>query len=141
MNRKGGGLLNSASETPLSEVGRSQALKVGQRLQDEVFDMTFSSDLSRAYDTALAIVGDPGFIIKDPLLRENDMGRFENQPLRMMIDAIMNIKLEGEYDDMARLLLLQDSLSVRTSFYLKAITWMDLFLCPQKFQALPTRRS
>ena len=120
-------MLNSASETPLSEVGRSQALKVGQRLQDEAFDLTFSSDLSRAYDTALAIVGDPGVIIKDPLLRENDMGRFENQPLRMMIDAIMNIKLEGEYDEMARLLLFQDSLSVRTSFYFKAINWMDLF--------------
>ena len=115
--------MNSATETPLSDLGRSPAMKVGQRLQDESFDLTFSSDLSRAYDTALAIVGDPGVIIKETLLRENDMGRFENQPLRMMIDAIMNIKLEGEYDEMARLLLFQDSLSVRTSFH-----WMDLFL-------------
>ena len=60
---KGGGVLNSATETPLSELGRSQAMKVGQRLQDEAFDLAFSSDLSRAYDTALAIVGDLEVIV------------------------------------------------------------------------------
>ena len=109
--------MNSATETPLSELGRSQAMKVGQRLQDETFDLTFSSDLSRAYDTALAIVGDPEAILKDTLLREKDMGRFENQPLKMMMDTMMNIQIDGESDQMARYFLIQDNFSVLTAFY------------------------
>ena len=117
INMKGGGIVNSATETPLSELGRSQAMKVGQRLQDETFDLAFSSDLSRAYDTALAIVGDPEAILKDTLLREKDMGRFENQPLKMMMDTMMNIQIDGESDQMARYFLIQDSFSVLTAFY------------------------
>ena len=80
-------IMHSSTETPLTELGHKQAKKVGQRLKDTAFDMTFSSDLSRAYDTALAIVKDPGAITTDPLLRERDYGRFENKPIQVYHDA------------------------------------------------------
>ena len=98
INMKGGGIVNSATETPLSELGRSQAMKVGQRLQDESFDLTFSSDLSRAYDTALAIFEDPGSITKDQLFRERDYGRFENKPWKLLFDAKEQLPKDGETD-------------------------------------------
>lgn len=82
--RGGHDILHSATETPLTDLGRSQAEKVGQRLEDEKFDMVYSSDLSRAFDTCLAIVGDASRIVKDPRLRERHMGRFEGQPKKVL---------------------------------------------------------
>merc|ERR1711962_279730 len=53
------GVTHGCTESPLTEMGRSQAQQVGARLRDEKFDLVYSSDLSRAYDTCLAITGDP----------------------------------------------------------------------------------
>ena len=79
----------------MTEVGRSQAQQVGARLRDEKFDLVYSSDLSRAYDTCLAITGDPEVIIKDQLLRERDFGRFEGQPNSVLVSVIDKEKEEG----------------------------------------------
>ena len=57
-------------------------------LSNESFDLAFSSDLSRAYETGLAIVGDPDRLVKDKLLREWDFGRFENRPKQEIFEAI-----------------------------------------------------
>lgn len=91
-----GGCTHGATESPLTELGRQQAQKVAARLKDEKFDMVYSSDLSRAYDTCLAIVGgDPKVIVKDELLRERGFGRFEGQPNSVLTAVIDEAKKEG----------------------------------------------
>ena len=67
----------------LTEAGIAQAKAAGSELSNVNFDFIFSSDLSRAYDTAKEIA-DQGKgtkeVIRDPLLREKDFGRFEQRP-------------------------------------------------------------
>ena len=98
-------IFNASTETPLTELGRQQAILVGQRLKDTNFDMAFSSDLSRAYDTASAIIGNSVAITKDPLLRERDYGVFENKPWKLFLEAKELQFKDGETD--------KKSLSVR----------------------------
>ena len=45
-------------DTPLTPRGRIQVVQVGDRLSDHQFDLAISSDLRRARDTALAILGE-----------------------------------------------------------------------------------
>jgi len=71
-------------DTPLNDVGREQARELGERILDEGLRSIWSSDLSRASDTA-AIVGariglEPRL---DPRLREANRGRWEG---RLFID-------------------------------------------------------
>jgi broad specificity phosphatase PhoE len=61
-------------DSPLSELGRRQAELLGRRLAGRGFTRIFSSDLTRAADTARA-VGQPFEI--EPTLREFDVGRWE----------------------------------------------------------------
>ena len=76
-------LVCGSTDDKLSEVGVAQAKAAGSELSNVNFDMIFSSDLRRAYDTAKAIA-DQGkgtkAVIQDPLLREKDFGRFEQMP-------------------------------------------------------------
>ena len=88
-------MTRSCTESPLTELGRSQAKKLAARLQNEKFDLVYSSDLSRAYDTCLAITGDPEVIVKDQLLRERDLGRFEGQPTSVLRNAVDSVKEDG----------------------------------------------
>jgi len=76
----GGNNLHGSTESPLTELGRSQAEKVGQRFKGEHFDIAYSSSLSRAFDTGTAIVGDSKRLIIDDLVIERNFGRFENKP-------------------------------------------------------------
>jgi probable phosphoglycerate mutase len=78
-------------DIPLDETGRAQVAALGNRLKDEHVDMIYASDLSRAWDTALAIESclashaDPlalpavaGHCIKpDPRLREMNFGDWQ----------------------------------------------------------------
>ena len=78
-------------DIPLDETGRAQVAALGNRLKDEHVDMIYASDLSRAWDTALAIESclashaDPsalpavaGYRIKpDPRLREMNFGDWQ----------------------------------------------------------------
>ncbi len=62
----------------LTDLGQWQAQRVGQALAGEHFDAIFSSDLSRALDTALAIAGSSGRAVEqDVALRERGFGQFE----------------------------------------------------------------
>lgn len=49
------GLFCGSTETKLTEKGENQAIEVANKLSSEVFDKIYTSPLSRAYDTALAI--------------------------------------------------------------------------------------
>lgn len=63
----------------LSEKGIEQAKKLAERLKDEDFEIAFTSDLARAYDTAKIIMEYHKNIdlIKDTKLRERCWGIYE----------------------------------------------------------------
>lgn len=66
-------------DAPLSDIGREQAERIGDRLASYRIGRVIASDLSRAHDTAKAIVSrHPGLTIETtPLFREMRMGKFE----------------------------------------------------------------
>jgi len=63
------------SDAPLSLLGRRQAAELAERLAGERFVALYSSDLSRAYDTA-CIIGEPHGLVPvcDERLRELHIG-------------------------------------------------------------------
>ncbi|MEQ1776187.1 MAG: histidine phosphatase family protein [Burkholderiales bacterium] len=70
--------MQGQTDTPLSDVGRAQAEAVGRRLAQHPFTALYSSDLSRAWDTAAAIARASGReIVREPALRERTFGMFE----------------------------------------------------------------
>jgi probable phosphoglycerate mutase len=72
--------MQGQTDTPLSDTGRAQADAVGRRLARHPFAALYSSDLSRAWETAAAIarahVQDHD-IRREPALRERTFGVFE----------------------------------------------------------------
>jgi len=75
-------LLQGQTESPLSELGRQQAEALATRLENTEFQALFSSDLSRAVQTAVPIaMRQPGLEIeREPLLREWNLGKLEGRP-------------------------------------------------------------
>jgi len=64
----------------LDETGREQARKIGARLADEQVEIIYTSDLSRAADTAAAINAHHDVeIIATPALRESSFGIYEGR--------------------------------------------------------------
>ena len=67
------------SDHPLTDLGREQARQAAEKLKEVSFTRCVSSDLARAWDTALACVGGRGIEVEaEPALREQDMGDFED---------------------------------------------------------------
>ncbi|NMA61810.1 MAG: histidine phosphatase family protein [Firmicutes bacterium] len=65
-------------DPPLSPLGRRQAELVAQRLKKEPWSVLYSSDLSRARQTAEVIAAQTGLSIQiEPLLRERSQGKRE----------------------------------------------------------------
>lgn len=65
-------------DPPLSALGLAQAARVAERLAKERWDVLYSSDLSRARQTAEAIAAATGLEIRlDPTLREQGQGKRE----------------------------------------------------------------
>lgn len=70
--------MQGQTDTPLSDIGRAQAEALGQRMTKHKFSALYSSDLSRAYETAAAVARVSGREIRrDPALRERTFGIFE----------------------------------------------------------------
>lgn len=68
-------------ETPLSERGREQARRVGERLAAVGIDAILSSDLERAHETARAIAAATGKEIElDASLQERNFGDLRGTP-------------------------------------------------------------
>lgn len=79
-NRKG--RIQGHSDVPLNDHGRRQAKILAKRLAGCKFSAVYASDLSRATETARAIVGDSEVPIKtDPDLREFSYGEWEGLTL------------------------------------------------------------
>lgn len=63
------------ADPPLNEHGRAQAHELAQQLRSTPFDAVYSSDLSRAHETAEIVAAPHGVpVIADPGLREIDVG-------------------------------------------------------------------
>lgn len=78
-------IYSGQQDAPLTELGRQQARDLRPVLAPFRFNRIFTSDLSRAVDTQrLAIPGVEG--IRDPLLREYDVGTLANQPFQNVPD-------------------------------------------------------
>ena len=67
------------SDHPLTGLGREQARQAAEKLREVSFTRCVSSDLSRAWDTALICAEGRGVAVEsDPRLREQDMGEMED---------------------------------------------------------------
>ncbi len=65
-------------DTPLNDVGRWQAQRLGQALQDAGVQVVYSSDLVRVSDTAAAFAGPAGLPVQfDTRLRERHFGEWQ----------------------------------------------------------------
>lgn len=68
-------------DTPLSERGRAQAAALAQRLSDEPVSLLWSSDLSRAWQTAESVALACRLpVVPQPLLQERNFGVLRGQP-------------------------------------------------------------
>ncbi len=66
------------SDVPLNAVGREQAAALAAELADETFDAVYSSDLTRAVETARAVAMAHGLgVTTHPGLREKHFGTWE----------------------------------------------------------------
>lgn len=71
-------IMQGAREYPLSEGGRSQAVRAAENLRALAPALVVASDLTRASDTALLMAGRVDRI--DPRLRERGAGLWEGKP-------------------------------------------------------------
>ena len=84
------GLWQGHADPPLSPEGRDQAAGAGSRLAGFAFDAVFSSDLSRAVETAeilTASLPSKPLMLIDPGLREYDVGEWSGR-LREDIESL-----------------------------------------------------
>jgi broad specificity phosphatase PhoE len=90
------GILQGQTDYPLSDTGIAQAAVLAERLAAVDFDVLWSSDLSRAADTAAAIVSKQpnlqGIVQLTPLLREFNLGVLETLPRSTSRRAAIAIK-------------------------------------------------
>ena len=70
-----------STDIPLNERGREQALKAAEGLKDVHFDVIYTSMLSRAVETGLAVAAfqHDCKVYHEACLNENDFGEFEGK--------------------------------------------------------------
>ncbi|CAG0887107.1 unnamed protein product [Cyprideis torosa] len=91
------GLLQGQLDIPLSDIGKEQATKLGKRIADLKFDYWFTSDLSRARETADIAASHnqapPTEVHRNVLLRERSFGSLEGMPIKEFRQAAAKTKL------------------------------------------------
>ena len=84
-------------DTSLSKKGLEQAKKIAERLKDENFEIIYSSDLKRAYETAKEIVKLHNLkIVKDRRLREKADEENNEDLIKRTKDFMKDIKKHKE---------------------------------------------
>lgn len=70
-----------STDIPLNEKGREQARKAAEELQSIRFDVIYTSELSRAMETGLAVAAlqQDCKVFHEACLNENDFGEFEGK--------------------------------------------------------------
>ena len=72
------GRMQGQQDSPLTELGVRQARQLAARLKNVAFAALYSSDLGRAYRTAVSIADETGHeVVSDIRLRERNFGIFE----------------------------------------------------------------
>lgn len=85
------GRMQGQQDSPLTELGVRQARLLARRLKDVPFVALYSSDLGRAYRTAVSIADETGHeIVSDVRLRERNFGIFE---------GLTNAEIKAWYPD------------------------------------------
>ena len=88
------GLFQGQTPGHLSELGIEQAHSLRPRIAELEFDVVLCSDLKRCLDTAeIALEGIDCTFIKEPLLRERDLGNLSGTPIK---GAVYNETVETE---------------------------------------------
>ena len=90
-------IIQGQSNSNLTEKGIEQAKKTGDELKDIKFDAIFSSDSTRAYNTAEIIKLDRELVIETShLLRERNFGKFEGKNGSEFLEAFREKLKEKE---------------------------------------------
>jgi len=85
------------SDIPLDAEGRAQASALAAHLRAERFDLAVASDLSRARETAQAILGERGPVLEtDPDFREMRFGTWEGLTWEQIVAAHPELARDGE---------------------------------------------
>ncbi len=88
------GVFQGQSPGHLSQLGKEQAAALQPKLRELEYDLILCSDLQRCLDTAaIALEGVDCTIIKEPLLRERDLGNLVGTPIK---GAVLNETVETE---------------------------------------------
>ena len=83
----------------LSNAGRDQAARLGERRRRDGIDMVFTSDLNRAVETAQIAFGTSDLpVLLDWRLRECNYGRMNGMP-RTQLDAERSARLDEPFPD------------------------------------------
>ncbi|MFS0837901.1 histidine phosphatase family protein [Paenibacillus sp. 1P03SA] len=102
------GKIQGALDTELTEEGREQARKLGERLRGEEWDGIICSDLKRARESAQLISERSGIPIAgtDKRLREKGFGQVEGTTLQERLDRWgpdwLKLELGGETNEQVR---------------------------------------
>lgn len=83
-------LIHGHTNTPLNENGKSQAASLAEHLKGQVFTKAYASDLSRAHNTAAAVLSanpNNSRLINDSRLREQFYGEYENRTYQEWFDS------------------------------------------------------
>ena len=90
-------IIQGQQDWPLNEQGKAQALAVAEALAGEDFAVAYSSDLSRAMDTARAIASKhPGLnVTPEPDLREWCFGTWEGLPIAELAPKLVLLRDEN----------------------------------------------
>src|SRR5687768_8562436 len=95
--------IQGSSDIALNELGRQQASALAQELADVPLDAIYSSDLSRARETAEAVAATHELQVRlDPRLRERAFGSWEGLTREDIAELPDRSRHDGESDDEVR---------------------------------------
>lgn len=87
------GKLQGHADIPLNDTGRAETIQLRDKLNEIVFDVCFSSDLERAFETAQILNANRSLIIKaDPRLRGRHLRPWEGQ----MFSELLEFEARGQ---------------------------------------------
>lgn len=90
------GRVTGHTDSPLTDLGRSQAAQVAVELADIVFERAYSSHLSRAVETARIVLERRNVrLVQAPEIAERDVGEFGGRLLSELRDTGENEQLLG----------------------------------------------